>query len=159
MKKVISRIFLYLFLTLTSLIMVFPFIWMILGAFKTSSEIIQFPPTLFPSHFSFDNFRKAFSMAPFARYFFKKPIVSKPGIHNSAFYNIISDFAKPFMSGLFKYGNRLSNIAFRYITFASFTICKIRFVNAFFFRNTKVISPSCYSSAFSKQYLLLRCWL
>lgn len=74
-KKIIQNIFLYLILTIASLIMIFPFIWMLLGAFKTHTEIIQNPPKFFPSNFSFINFKKAFSMAPFGKYFLNSLIV------------------------------------------------------------------------------------
>ena len=74
-KKIIQNIFLYLILTIASLIMIFPFIWMLLGAFKTHAEIIQNPPKFFPSNFSFINFKKAFSMAPFGKYFLNSLIV------------------------------------------------------------------------------------
>ena len=74
-KKIIHNIFLYLILTIASLIMIFPFIWMLLGAFKTHAEIIQNPPNFFPSTFSFINFKKAFSMAPFGKYFLNSLIV------------------------------------------------------------------------------------
>ncbi|MCR4742874.1 MAG: carbohydrate ABC transporter permease [Treponema sp.] len=74
-KKTIQKTFLYLILSIASLIMIFPFIWMLLGAFKTHAEIIQNPPKFFPSHFSFVNFKKAFSMAPFGKYFLNSLIV------------------------------------------------------------------------------------
>lgn len=39
------------------LLFVFPFFWMITTAFKTYSESILIPPTLWPRHFTLDNFR------------------------------------------------------------------------------------------------------
>ncbi len=47
----------YIILVPLSLIAFLPFIWMILGAFKTGAEIRQIPPTFFPKHFTLDNFR------------------------------------------------------------------------------------------------------
>ena len=55
-QKIIKQSFIYLFLTCGALMMVFPFIWMILSAFKNHAEIIQMPPKFFPSEFSFENF-------------------------------------------------------------------------------------------------------
>jgi len=37
--------------------MILPFIWMILGSFKTGREIRQVPPTFFPEEFTLDNYR------------------------------------------------------------------------------------------------------
>lgn len=39
-KKTISTILIYAFLIIGSLIMVFPFIWMILTAVKTNAEVL-----------------------------------------------------------------------------------------------------------------------
>jgi len=47
----------YLILIPASLIMLLPFIWMILGSFKTGKEIRQMPPTFFPKEFTLDNYR------------------------------------------------------------------------------------------------------
>lgn len=73
--KKIGKAFLYIILILTSLCMVFPFIWMILSSFKTPVEIIQFPPKFLPSGISFVNYAKAFEMAPFGRYFLNSILV------------------------------------------------------------------------------------
>ena len=51
-SSILKKGFVYLILTLSAFIMVFPFIWMLLGAFKTTSEIIRMPPKFLPSHFS-----------------------------------------------------------------------------------------------------------
>jgi len=47
----------YLILIPASLVMVLPFIWMVLGSFKTGREIRQVPPTFIPEEFTFDNYR------------------------------------------------------------------------------------------------------
>jgi multiple sugar transport system permease protein len=47
----------YLILIPASLVMVLPFVWMILGSFKTGREIRQVPPTFFPEEFTLDNYR------------------------------------------------------------------------------------------------------
>ncbi|HEY4430686.1 MAG TPA: carbohydrate ABC transporter permease [Paenibacillus sp.] len=46
----------HLLLILASIILVFPFIWMVSGAFKDSLEVVKMPPQWIPSHFNFDNF-------------------------------------------------------------------------------------------------------
>lgn len=48
----------YLILVPASLVALLPFVWMILGSFKTGAEIRQIPPTFFPQTFTFDNYRK-----------------------------------------------------------------------------------------------------
>ena len=92
-KSSINKIIVYILLSIGSFIMIFPFIWMILSAFKTSQEIIAFPPKLFPSQFNFSNFVKAFQMAPFAKYFFNSVIVMIFSVICTTFTTILGAFA------------------------------------------------------------------
>ena len=92
-KKIIKQSFIYLFLICGALMMVFPFLWMILSAFKNHAEIIQFPPKIFPSEFSFKNFIKAFSMAPFGKYFFNSVIVMIASVVCTTITTILGAFA------------------------------------------------------------------
>ncbi|MEF2966030.1 carbohydrate ABC transporter permease [Paenibacillus sp. M1] len=46
----------HIVLTITSIALVFPFVWMLSGAFKDSLEVVQMPPKWIPSQFNFDNF-------------------------------------------------------------------------------------------------------
>lgn len=55
----------YAALILGSVIMIFPFVWMILTSSKTVSESMQIPPTIFPSHLMVDNFSEALKSLPF----------------------------------------------------------------------------------------------
>jgi multiple sugar transport system permease protein len=47
----------YLILIIASLIAVIPFVWIILGSFKTGREIRQIPPTFFPEEFTTENYK------------------------------------------------------------------------------------------------------
>jgi len=46
-----------------------PLLWLLLAAFKESSEIYQIPATWIPEHPTLDNFPKAWNAAPFGRYY------------------------------------------------------------------------------------------
>ena len=46
-----ANIFIYLVLILGSVIMIFPFLWMILTSFKSVPETTLVPPTFFPESF------------------------------------------------------------------------------------------------------------
>lgn len=48
----------YFILIPASLIALVPFIWMILGSFKTGREIRQIPPTFIPQEFTLENYEK-----------------------------------------------------------------------------------------------------
>ena len=50
-KKNKGNIAIYIFLTLGSVVMIFPFVWMITTSFKTVPETTLIPPTLFPRSF------------------------------------------------------------------------------------------------------------
>lgn len=55
----------YTALIIGSVIMIFPFIWMILTSFKTVSESMQIPPKILPNVWNLDNFHKAIKSLPF----------------------------------------------------------------------------------------------
>lgn len=52
-----GRILLYVLITAGCLLTLLPFVWMFLGSFKTSMEIISIPPTLWPKTPTLANFR------------------------------------------------------------------------------------------------------
>jgi multiple sugar transport system permease protein len=58
------------------LIMVLPFIWGLLGSFKTTAEIRQVPPTWWPLNFTIENFTDLLSRQNFARFFFNSAVVA-----------------------------------------------------------------------------------
>ena len=57
----------YLALIVGSLIMIFPFVWMLLTSFKTQAESVSIPPTFFPSSFRLDGYEKVLENLPFVR--------------------------------------------------------------------------------------------
>jgi len=85
--------FVYLVLLCGSLMMFFPFLWMFLSAFKSHAEIIQFPPKFLPENFELKNFYKAFSMAPFGRYFINSIITMFFSVVTTTFTTILGAFA------------------------------------------------------------------
>lgn len=93
MRRFLDKFFSYFFLTIGALIMIFPFIWMILCSFKTHAEIIQNPPKFLPSHFSFENYKKAFSMAPFGRFFINSVVVMILSVFCTTVTTIFGAFA------------------------------------------------------------------
>ncbi len=55
----------YLFFIIGSIVMIFPFIWMLLTSFKTVAESMQIPPDFFPAQWIIDNFKDAMASLPF----------------------------------------------------------------------------------------------
>ena len=59
----------YALLSAIALLMLFPLLWLISTAFKSSSEnLFQFPPQLLPSQPTFENFVQVWKTNPFDRY-------------------------------------------------------------------------------------------
>ncbi|WP_298819995.1 carbohydrate ABC transporter permease [Chloroflexus sp.] len=54
----------YLILSLTGFVMIFPFIYMALSSLKPSTEVVQVPPTLWPSEVRWSNYLEVLSIVP-----------------------------------------------------------------------------------------------
>ena len=67
---------LHLVLIIGLIVMVIPFVWMILGSFKTTGELRQVPPTWIPESPTLDNYRDLFDRLNFPRYFFNSALVA-----------------------------------------------------------------------------------
>jgi multiple sugar transport system permease protein len=67
---------LYALLILGLLAVVGPFIWMILGSFKSAAELLRVPPTWLPANPTLDNYNRLFVRLDFPRYFFNSAIVA-----------------------------------------------------------------------------------
>ena len=65
----------YLALILGSLIMIFPFVWMILTSSKTVPESLAIPPSIFPKQLMFDNFKDAMDSLPFLRLYWNTALM------------------------------------------------------------------------------------
>ena len=70
------KIMIYLVLSGGGILMMMPFLWMILGAFKPLREVMVFPPTFWPQEPTLENFQKVFAMIPFARYYLNTAFVT-----------------------------------------------------------------------------------
>jgi len=75
-----------------SFIMIFPFIWMILSAFKTVADVYSYPPKWLPSEWHLGNFQAVFDMIPFWTYY-----------GNSIFTSVVQTFLQIAISVLAAY--------------------------------------------------------
>lgn len=66
-KKGIVTFLTYGALCVGAVVMIFPFVWMLLTAFKTNAEVMQIPPTILPSAWKLDSFAKAMDLLPFGK--------------------------------------------------------------------------------------------
>lgn len=72
----IGRFFNAALKVLVIIIFIFPFYWMVSTSLKDLTEALQFPPTLIPSSFHWENYVHVFETVPIARYFLNSVMVS-----------------------------------------------------------------------------------
>ena len=63
-------------LVMGSVIMVFPFLWMLATSLKPAAETLLWPPRLLPMHWQPQNYDTVLKAAPFVRYFLNSVVVS-----------------------------------------------------------------------------------
>jgi multiple sugar transport system permease protein len=66
----------YIVLTVGLVFVVTPFIWMVLGSFKTDAENRQVPPTWWPEQFTIENYTELFQRLDFPQYFVNSVLVA-----------------------------------------------------------------------------------
>lgn len=59
-----EKLLAYAALSITGFIMVFPFIYMVLSSLKPSTEVVQVPPTLWPSEIRWSNYVEVLNIVP-----------------------------------------------------------------------------------------------
>ncbi|MCL2008086.1 MAG: carbohydrate ABC transporter permease [Treponema sp.] len=89
MKKTI----IYFSLVIGSILVIFPFFWMIISSLKTAVEVNSTPPTLFPEVLTFENYIYAFRTAPFGRYFLNSLFVTLSCVILTGFTTVLAAFA------------------------------------------------------------------
>lgn len=75
-RVTLGTIGLHGFLYAGAFLTVLPFLWMILTSFKDLSEILRYPPMIFPDEFHFENYSNALTAAPFDRFYFNSLFVA-----------------------------------------------------------------------------------
>ena len=77
MKKISEKISIHSILIFTSLLSIFPFIWLISTSLKGQTEnIFAYPPQIFPSDFTFQNYFGVWKRVDFVAYFVNSMIVA-----------------------------------------------------------------------------------
>jgi multiple sugar transport system permease protein len=66
----------HLVLIPATIVLIFPFAWLLITSLETSAEALHFPPILTPHHLSFGNYPQALRAAPFGRFFLNSAVVA-----------------------------------------------------------------------------------
>ncbi|WP_051503649.1 carbohydrate ABC transporter permease [Alkalibacterium sp. AK22] len=73
--------------------MLIPFIWMVSTSLKTPAEAVAMPPVWWPSVLRFENYARAFEVAPFGRYFLNSVFITTVSTLGELFTTILAAFA------------------------------------------------------------------
>lgn len=65
----VRRVIIFIVLAIGALATIFPFVWMVLTAFKPEKDVVHFPPQLWPTQWTLDNFTNIWQRVPFGRFF------------------------------------------------------------------------------------------
>ena len=66
----------HLVLIPATIVLIFPFAWMIITSIETPAEALHFPPILTPHHLDFANYPQALQEEPFGRFFVNSVVVA-----------------------------------------------------------------------------------
>jgi multiple sugar transport system permease protein len=66
----------HLVLIPASIVLIFPFAWLIVTSIETPAEALHFPPILIPHRLDFGNYPQALQAAPFGRFFINSAVVA-----------------------------------------------------------------------------------
>jgi multiple sugar transport system permease protein len=66
----------HLVLIPATIILIFPFVWMLLTSIETPSEALHFPPVLIPHQIDLGNYSQALQAAPFGQFFLNSTVVA-----------------------------------------------------------------------------------
>ncbi len=91
---------LYAALTLAALIVLFPFIWMLVTAFKQPGT--EFSPEILPSTPTLENFKRVFTEFGFIRYFFNSTVVAVSAGFLATLFASLAAYAFAFKSFVLK---------------------------------------------------------
>ncbi len=76
----ISRFAIHAILIIAAIIIGLPFLWMVTTSIKSPAEVAKFPPIWWPKEIRWDNFTKAWSLAPFGRFYINSIITASTGV-------------------------------------------------------------------------------
>jgi multiple sugar transport system permease protein len=158
-KKIIDILSITL-LTILSITALFPFYWMISSSFKTEWEAFQFPPTLYPHDFTWENYSSILSNWPWSRFFLNSTEISVLGVIGQLFTSSLAafGFARLKFPGkdklfLFVLGTMMVPVIVTIIPLYIF-VFNLRWVNTYF----PLILPAALGSSFGtfllRQYML-----
>ncbi len=103
LKNNITSIIVTIIAIIIGIIIIFPIIYTFTTAFKPRSEILAFPPTIFPESFLyFDNFKSALELAPLFRFMLNSIIVALMGSTLRTLFAVFAAYSFAYFDYKFK---------------------------------------------------------
>ncbi len=103
--KICFKIVMYLLVLILTVVVVFPFLWMLLASFKDISEFYSVTPSIFPKKFIPDNYSELFSHGQFGRYYFNSFFITAIQVVTSLLIDLAAGYG--FAKFQFKFRNGL----------------------------------------------------
>lgn len=108
-KNIVIRIVDLVMKCLLIVVMVFPFYWMVITAFKTQKEAMIFPPTLIPNQITLESFQTVMEKIPFGL-FFKNSLIIAISVVLLQFIVVV-----PAAYGFAKYNFKFKGLFFAFV--------------------------------------------
>jgi multiple sugar transport system permease protein len=99
-QRRIRTVFLYIALSIAAVIVLFPFAWMLITAFKVPGT--EFDPHLLPDHPTMENFRRVFTEFGFLRYFGNSIVVASTSALFASLFAAMAAYAFSFKNFILK---------------------------------------------------------
>jgi len=93
LKRGLGKFVFYLTCIIIAVIMFLPFYWSVLTSLKPDEEIFAMPIKWFPSHLTFEHYRKAFTTVPFGLFFWNSLVLAVSGVLANLFFGSLSGYA------------------------------------------------------------------
>ena len=83
----------YIFYPLLAAAVILPVCWALFGGFKSSSELFAFPPTIWPHHWTMQNFTELFVRLNFGHYIWNSVVVAFWTVLLTLFFGGLAGYA------------------------------------------------------------------
>ena len=92
-KISIWRVIVYVILIAGSIVMLFPFAWLIRSSLMGTAQIFTFPPEWVPSPFMWSNYSESLTIVPFHKYFFNTMTIELFAVCGVLFSSTVSAYS------------------------------------------------------------------
>lgn len=105
-QRIFSRVLIYAFTIVMSIMFMFPFIWTLSSSLKSARDVVTYPPTLIPPTIQWENYPTAWTTVEFGPYFINSTIVTLTTVVGGTLTGLVvaygfARFRFPWRDGIF----------------------------------------------------------